>query len=140
MSAPASTEVALGAQLPTLERRIRLVDMVAYAAATWDWHPLHYDQRYVEGSGLPAPVVDGQALGAYLAQHALAALDPSARIVRMSFRLRAMVFAEDVVRVDGEVTAVDVVDAGTALTVTQRITVGDRVVVEGATTQLVAPR
>ncbi|MFN2613997.1 MAG: MaoC/PaaZ C-terminal domain-containing protein [Actinomycetota bacterium] len=92
-----------GEKLPALERAIRLVDMVAYAGATWDWHPLHYDGDWLRARGLDRPVVDGQMLGALMAQQIAAALGPRAFITELSFRLRAMVFAGDVVRIEGEV-------------------------------------
>jgi len=115
--------------IPDLVRRIDLADMVAYAGATWDWHRLHYDTGYVAERGLPAPVVDGQVLGALLAEHVLDHFGPRAFITEMSFRFAAKVFAGDTVTVSG--TAVE--QDGSAV-VTQRVTAGDGVAIEAATT------
>jgi acyl dehydratase len=131
--------VRVGDRLPPLERRIRLVDMVAYAGATWDWHRLHYDRDHVEELGVPRPVVDGQALGAYLAEQVLDWLGPRAFLRRMGFRLAAMVLADESIRVEGEVVRVDRDADGTLIAVDQRILVGDRVAVERATTEAVVP-
>jgi acyl dehydratase len=116
-----------GERLPPLERTITIADMVAYAGATWDWHRLHYDASYVEVAGLPAPVVDGQMLGALMAEQLLDNLGPKAFITQMEFRFRSMVFAGDTVRVEG--SAADVADGHGAFV--QRVLVGDRVAAEG---------
>jgi acyl dehydratase len=120
--------LAVGEALPDLVRTIELADMVAYAGATWDWHRLHHDATYVASLGLPGPVVDGQQLGALLAEHVQDALGPRAFIESMGFRFRAMVFAGETVRCVGSVTAVD----GDRITVNQEIHVDDRVVVDNA--------
>lgn len=127
------TAVEVGRRLAPLERTIRLVDMVAYAGATWDWHPLHYDAALASDLGLPGPVVDGQVLGALLAEQVLDDLEPGARIRRMAFRFRAMVFAGETVRVEGEVTAIGQDPPGT-VEVTQRVSVGERTIIDGAVT------
>lgn len=120
----------VGDAVPALERTIELTDMVAYAGATWDWHRLHYDAAFAEARGLGAPVVDGQMLGALMAEHALDHLGPGAFIMKLGFRLRSAVVAGETVRVEGEVTGVE---PGSA-TLAQRVLVGDRVAAEGTTT------
>ena len=112
-----------------LVRRIELPDMVAYAGATWDWHHLHYDVDYVRSIGLDAPVVDGQQLGALMAEHAQDAFGPSWRVTALDLRFKAMVFAGDEVCVTG--TAAEAADE---VTVTQEVRVGDRVCATGSTT------
>jgi len=116
-----------GDALPALERTITLTDMIAYAGATWDWHRLHYDAAFVAEKGLPGPVVDGQMLGALMAEQLMDELGPGAFITNLGFRFKAMVFAGDTVRVEGTIDeAVDGVVA-----VKQRVLVGDRVAAEG---------
>ena len=84
---------------PGFERLIDLPRMVRYAAATWDWHRLHYDRDYASELGLDGPVVDGQMFGAFLSEHVLDHFGPATTVESMSFRFRQMVFAgETVVR------------------------------------------
>ena len=113
-----------GEKLATLERAITLVDMVAYAGATWDWHRLHYDADRLKERGLDGPVVDGQMLGALMAEQIMDHFGPRAFITTLSFRFRSMVFADDVVRVEGEVVAPGEIK--------QTVFAGDRVAAEGA--------
>lgn len=110
-----------------LERTITQTDMVAYAGATWDWHPLHHDAAHVAGAGLPGTVVDGQVFGALMASQLQRHFGPRAFIATLSFRFKSMVFAGESVRVEASVIS----EAGGLVTVSQRVVVGERVAVEG---------
>jgi acyl dehydratase len=124
-------ELRVGLELPALERKLDLVRMIAYAGATWDWARLHYDPAYVAERKLPAPVVDGQMLGGLLSEALLDWLGPRAFIRKLSFRLRAMVFAGETVRCLGKVTALAAEEDHGLVTVAQQVCVGDRVVADG---------
>ena len=117
--------------LPELVREITLPRMVAYAGAAWDWHRLHYDQAYATERGLPAPVVDGQMLGALLAEQVQDHYGPDTLITEMQFRFAAMVFAGDTVTIRAEETGRD----ADGVTVRQTLTVGDRVCIKDALTR-----
>jgi acyl dehydratase len=126
-------ELLVGMQCPAVERKLDLVRMIAYAGATWDWARLHYDPAYVAERKLPAPVIDGQMLGALLSEALLDWLGPGAFIRKLRFRLRAMVFAGDTVRCEGEVTRLATQGEHRLVTVAQRVCVSDRVVADGVT-------
>jgi acyl dehydratase len=128
-----STTVAPGEALPPLERRFTAVDLVAYGAATWDWHRLHYDLEYARSMGLPGVVIDGQAFGALLARAALDWAGPRAFITRLSFKMKSMAFAGDTLRAEGEVTAVRAGASGPVVVLAQRLTSAGRLVAEAAT-------
>jgi acyl dehydratase len=137
---PRAGSLGVGAPVPPLERTLDQVRMVAYAGATWDWHRLHYEPAYAAARNLRAPIVDGQMFGALLAEAILDWLGPRAFIRRMRFRLRGMVFAGDTVRCEGEVTAMKLEKACEVIHVAQRVRVGERVVVEPASAEIVLPR
>lgn len=122
----------VGDPLPTLERKLELIDLVAYAGATWDWYGAHYDPAMISRLKLPGALVDGQMLGALLAEQATSWAGPRAFVRRMSFRFKSMVFAGDTVRCEGEVTAVD----GQTVTLRQTVMVRDQPAVDAATLQL----
>lgn len=117
-----------GDRLGDLVRRITLTDSVAYGAATWDQHRLHYDDQYISERGLPRPIVDGQMLGALLAEQILRELGPDTTLQRLHFRNRSPVYIGDEVRCEATVGSVD----GDVLVIDQRIVVGDSVVVAPA--------
>jgi acyl dehydratase len=122
-------DVAVGERLPALEKQFTAVDLVAYGAATWDWHRLHYDVEYARSRGLPGVLVDGQAFGALLARAALDWAGPRAFIRRLSFKMRSMAFAGDTLRAEGEVTEV----RENVVVLEQRVLSGERVAAEAVT-------
>ena len=128
-----------GDRLPTTEQTMTTTDLVAYSGATWDWHRLHYDLDYARSLNLPNVVVDGQAFGAILAKHALSWLGPRAFISRLSFKMRAMAFAGDTIRAEGEVTEIRPGAGHDLLVIAQRLKIGDRVCAE-STAEIRLPR
>ncbi|MEZ5411766.1 MAG: MaoC family dehydratase N-terminal domain-containing protein [Acidimicrobiales bacterium] len=146
---PAASALSAASALPPAHpevadrvRPITQLHMVAYGGATWDWHRLHHDTAYARRAGMAGPVVDGQMLGALLAEHALAAADTvapglTARLTRLWYRNRAPVLAGDTVTC--RVLAVGRENAD-RLRLDQLVLVGDRVVVgpAGAEVQLQA--
>ena len=97
-------DVSIGELLPTLEKEIRLTDMMAYGAATWDFARIHYDDAFARNQGLPSPIVDGQMLGAFLAQLVQDWAGPRGFLRSLNFQNRGMVFPGDVVKCGGSVT------------------------------------
>ena len=126
--------VAVGETLPLLEKRITAVDLVAYGAATWDWHRLHYDVEYARSRKLPGVIVDGQAFGALLARAALEWAGPRAFITRMSLRMESMAFAGDTLRAEGTVSQAE----GNVVVLAQRLMNQEHVAAE-ATTEMRLP-
>ncbi len=118
-------------EIDSIERSMDLPRLVAYGGATWDWHRIHYDAAYVASQNLPAPVVDGQMLGALLAEQVMDHFGPGARIRSMALRYRSMVFAGDTVRVTGKIQRVADEASGLLVTVAQEVRVGDRLAVTG---------
>ncbi len=121
----------VGQEIAGFSRTIDQIRMVMYAGATWDWHRLHYDVGYTREIGLPGPIVDGQMLGALLAEQVLDVFGPGARLVSMSFRFRAMVLAGDIVVVAGTLASIEKSGDGARFTIDQRILVEDRLCVTG---------
>lgn len=101
------THPVVGTPVPAIERRIDITDMVAYAGATWDWHRLHYDMDYIARTGFKAPIVDGQMLGAIMAECVQDWLGPDSRLAKLSFRFLTPVEAGTVIRCDGNTESVD---------------------------------
>ena len=127
-----------GDALPGAEKALSAHDLMMYGAATWDWHRLHYDDGFAKDMGLPAPVLDGQIYGALFAKQAIAWLGPKAFIRRLNFRMRAMAFAGDTLRLEGQVSEVRVEEDGAVAVLHQQVKKGDDVVAE-ATTEVRLP-
>ena len=127
-------EVSPGEKLPALERTFTLVDLVLYGAATWDWNRMHYDVEQTHRLKLPAPMIDGQEFGAFFARAALEWAGPRAFLSRLALRMKAMAFAGETLRAQGEVKEM----RDGAVVLTQRLTCGERLIAE-ATTELRLP-
>lgn len=127
-------EISAGEELPILEKKFTAVDLVAYGAATWDWHRLHYDADYARSKKLPGAIVDGQAFGALLARAALDWAGPRALIAKMSLRMKSMAFAGDTLRAEGVVSET----RSNLVILSQRLMNQDRLAAE-ATTEIRLP-
>ncbi|WP_271627686.1 MaoC/PaaZ C-terminal domain-containing protein [Bradyrhizobium sp. CCBAU 11445] len=121
--------VRLGEKLPPWEKTFTTVDLMAYGAATWDWHRLHYDIDFAKSMKLPNVVVDGQAFGALFARAVVDWAGPLAFVARLSFKMKSMSFAGETLRVESEVTEVQDRTIGLA----QKLTSGGRLVSEAKT-------
>jgi acyl dehydratase len=93
------------AELEPLSICVGLPQMVAYAGATWDWYRLHYDADFARARGLAGPVVDGQALGAYLARLIGCRLGPNTKILELSMRYASPMLAGETVVLSGVVSS-----------------------------------
>lgn len=136
----AAGALEVGTPIPPLERALTQVRLAAYGGATWDWHRLHYELEYAAARNIAGPIADGQMFGALLAEALLDWLGPRAFIRRMSFRMRAMVFAGETVRCEGEVASIVAERDCDVVRVTQRVRVGERIAVEPASAEVVLPR
>lgn len=101
------SDLKVGESLPKLVKTITLVQLVAYAGATWDFYRLHYDGEFARSRGMPGPIADGQMLGAYLAQMVTNWAGPNAFIRRLDFRLRSPIGPGDTLTCWGRVTSVN---------------------------------
>ena len=98
-------DVSVGEELEPLHKQIDLPRMMAYGAATWDFIRVHYDADHVRGMGFPGPFVDGQMLGAFLAQHVQDWAGPGSFLRKLAFRNRVMVYPGDSLVCRGVVTS-----------------------------------
>jgi acyl dehydratase len=90
----------------SFDRTINLVDMVAYAGATWDWYKLHFDPEFVAAAKVPGPVVDGQVFGALFVELVQDWLGPVCFVRKLSFTFRNLMFAGETVRITGSLAEV----------------------------------
>ena len=134
------TAIAPGAPLPGWEHRFTEVDLVAYGAATWDWHRVHYDLEYARSRKLPGVLIDGQVYGAIFAKLATRWAGPGAFLSGMGLKMRSMAFAGDTLRAEGEVRSIEPQGDGHQVQLAQRLLCGDRLIAESLTTLRVPSR
>jgi len=133
--------LATGTALPGWEHRFTEVDLVGYGAATWDWHRVHYDLEFARSRKLPGVMIDGQLYGAIFAKLVTQWAGPGAFLLGMKLRMRSKAFAGDILRAEGEVSAVERVEAAHhRVVLTQRLVCGEQLIAEAQTTLRFAPR
>jgi acyl dehydratase len=98
-----SQDVAIGDMRPLPPRTFTAANLMAYGAATWDWHRIHYDLPYAQKLGFPNVFVDGQAYGSIFAQHAVKWFGPRSFITKMKVSYRTMVFAGQSIEGSGKI-------------------------------------
>src|SRR4051794_26861660 len=100
MAAGRSFEDFAVGQSASLERTIRAEDVARFVELTGDDNPVHVDDAYAAGLGLPARVVHGMLTGGYIST-VIGTLLPGPGALWMSerFNFRAPVFVGDTVRV-----------------------------------------
>ncbi len=129
-----------GLPLPGWEHRFTEVDLVAYGAATWDWHRVHYDLEYARSRKLPGVLIDGQVYGAIFAKLATRWAGPGAFLSGMGLKMRSMAFAGDTLRAEGEVRSIEPQGDGHQVQLAQRLLCGDRLIAESLTTLRITRR
>lgn len=92
---------------------------VRYSGAAGDLNPMHYDSEFARGAGYPSVISQGMHSAALLAGFATDWLG-AANVRRFKVRFRDVVFPDDVLTCEGEVTAVSESDEGPRATVTLR--------------------
>jgi len=94
---------------------------------------------YAESLGLTAPVVDGQMLGALLAERCMGAFGPGAWVRKLSFRLKTAVYAGDEISIHGWITGISEEGGRRVLSVEQEVRVGERLAAGPASAEVTLP-
>ena len=123
-------QIRIGQPLPEQAHTFTEVDLVAYGAATWDWHRLHYDKAHAQSMQLPGVLIDGQAFGAVFAREAMRWAGPTAFIQRMGLKMKSMAFAGDHLVALGHVTAIDERAGLWVVQIDQQLMCGERLVAQ----------
>ncbi len=105
-------DVQVGDDLTPLVKEISMARMMAYGAATWDFIRLHYDADHARELGFDGPLVDGQMLGGFLAQHVQDWAGPEAFLRKLAFRNRVMAYPGDSLTCRGVVTGLLIKEEG----------------------------
>lgn len=95
--------IQVGDEIPGFSKEMTCLGNVIYQAATWDFARHHYDYKFAESLGLPAPFPDGAIYSAYLAKMITDWIGEAGEIKKFSFRFKTMTFIGDTVTCGGKV-------------------------------------
>lgn len=96
-------DVKTGGEIPPLDVKVSIVQMIMYCAVTWDFARIHYDPAFVQEFGFSRPVVDPQMHGAFMARMLTDWISESGEIRKISLRYRAPCFLGDGLTYSGKV-------------------------------------
>ncbi|MBW2096387.1 MAG: hypothetical protein JRI80_16040 [Deltaproteobacteria bacterium] len=105
-------EINVGDEIPGFSKEINCLVNVVYQAATWDFARIHYDYKFVESMGFPAPFPDGAMYSAYLAKMVTDWIGDAGEIRKFSFRFQNLIFIDDSITCSGVVTKKYQADGG----------------------------
>jgi acyl dehydratase len=140
------TGIAKGDELPPVEYRVTRADLVRYAGASGDFNPIHWNERFATGVGLPGVIAHGMLTMALAGRLVSDRFGGPGAVRSLGVRFtRPVVVPDDedgaTVQLSGKVTAVGEPVDGEPRTATIAITAvfEGRTVLGKATAEVVLP-
>jgi acyl dehydratase len=100
-------DVAVGTEIPRLEKVVTREAVTAYADASGDQNPLHQDDDVARAAGFPGIIAHGMFTMAHLASCVVGWLDDPAALRRLRVQFRAPVFMDETIVAGGTVRSLD---------------------------------
>ena len=96
--------IEVGSEIPPLIKNITRRQLFMYSAATWDFHPGHYDRAFAQSQGFKDVYLDGPMNAAFMAQLITNWVGINGTLSKLSLTYKAMVFPDDSLTGTGKVT------------------------------------
>jgi acyl dehydratase len=88
-------EVEVGSQIPQLSNKIDLLQLIRYAAVSWNFYLLHLDKEYAQGKGFKDANIPAPYFGAFMATMINQWTRDPGRLKRLSYAVKVMGFPGD---------------------------------------------
>ena len=96
-------DIAEGAEITAPAKKISMVNMLQYAAATWNMFLLHVNKEYAQSRGFEDANIAAPHYGALLATMLTRWMGDRGRLRKLSYQVRRMGFPNDVLTCKGKV-------------------------------------
>lgn len=96
-------DIAEGTEIPQTENKIRLIEMLRYAAATWSFFLLHLEKEYAQKQGFRDANIQGPMYGALCAKMLTNWIGDDGRLKKLGYNVRVMGFPGDTLTTRGKV-------------------------------------
>jgi acyl dehydratase len=100
-------DVAVGDRIPALSKVVRREEVKAYADASGDQNPLHQDDNFARMVGFPGIIAHGMFTMAHLVTALTNWLGDPGALDSVDVQFRAVVYMEETITAQGEVTELD---------------------------------
>ena len=108
----AADQVNVGDRLPELRVPVTATTIALGASATRDWQPQHHDHAWAVRVGTKDIFMNTPTQAGWISRYITDWAGATARLGRMSFRMRQSIYPGDTMVLNGTVTRVTVDDAG----------------------------
>ena len=96
-------DVDAGAAIPNVVRKISLIDLMKYSAATWNFYLLHVEKEFAQKKGFKDVNVHGPLFGALLATTMTQWVGDPGGLKKLAYSARGMGFPGDTLTAKGTV-------------------------------------
>lgn len=96
-------EVEVGTEIPSVVRKVNLLNLMKYAAATWNFFLIHIDKEFANKQGFKDVNIAASYFGASLAKMITDWMGNRGRLKKLSYRVIIMCFAGDTLICKGKV-------------------------------------
>ena len=97
-------DINVGDEIPSISKKITLLALIQYCAATWDFHYAHIDREFALARKLPGNHADGQEFGAFLTQMIQSWAGNNVVFKKLGMTYRVLVIQDDTLTCKGKVS------------------------------------
>jgi acyl dehydratase len=96
-------EVEVGTEVPSLARKVSLLNLIKYAAASWEFFLVHIDKEFARKQGFKDVIIPAAYFGASLAKMISDWMGNRGRLKKLSYKVTVMCFVGDTLICKGKV-------------------------------------
>jgi len=100
-------DVQVGDRVPALAKVVKREEVKAYADASGDQNPLHQDDNFARSVGFPGIIAHGMFTMAHLVTCLTDWLGDPAALASIDVQFRAVVYMDEEIVANGEITSLD---------------------------------
>lgn len=98
------SKISVGDEIPELVKKVTLLDLLQYAAATWNFFLTHIDKEFAQKQGFKQVNIPAAYFGACLTKWVSDWIKDPGQIRKLGYRVNRMSFAGDTLKFKGKVS------------------------------------
>lgn len=98
------SKISVGDEIPELVKKVALLDLIQYAAATWNSFLLHIDKEFAQNQGFKQANIPAPYFGACLTKLVSDWIKDPGQIKKLGYRVIRMSFVDDTLKFKGKVS------------------------------------
>jgi acyl dehydratase len=98
------SKISVGDEIPELVKKVTLLDLIQYAAATWSFFLVHIDKEFAQKRGFEQVNIPAAYFGACLTKLVSDWIKDPGQIKKLGYRVIRMSFVDDILKFKGKVS------------------------------------